>query len=199
MWRTILLIALGIIGVLAGWGLASRSASTPGIDLAHGVALEQPRAIADFSLIDQFGKPFTVENLQGEWSLLFIGFTHCPDICPMTLTQIGVIQAAVQARGHALQGVFVSVDPERDSPEELRTYLEFFDADFIGVSGERSALNRLCDDLDFGFVKVPRSAGDYTIDHSGALALIGPDANLVGYFIPPLDPDEIVADLVRIL
>lgn len=192
-------LALAVIAMLVGWVLASWSPRGAEVELVHGVALEAPRAIADFSLVDQSGQPFTRENLEGEWSLLFIGFTHCPDICPMTLTVLGVIQDRVQAQGQAVQGVFVSVDPERDTPDELRRYLDFFDSDFIGVSGDLNALNRLCDNLDFGFVKVPRSDGDYTVDHSGALALIGPNAELVGYFLPPLDIDKIVADLSRVL
>ncbi len=199
MLRNSSLGVLAIIAILTGWILLKESSSGFEFELAHGVSLNEPRAIADFSLIDHSGQPFTARNLEGQWSLLFIGFTHCPDICPMTLNLLGMVQDAVQKQGRTLQGIFVSVDPQRDTPDELRRYLGFFDSDFIGVSGSLGSLNRLCDNLDFGFVKVPHGDGAYTIDHSGALALIGPQAELKGYFLPPLDPEEIIADLSQVI
>ncbi len=128
-----------------------------------------------------------------------IGFTHCPDVCPAALGQMAALQKRLAALDAGLEVVFVSVDPERDSPAELAGYVEFFGDDVVAATGEPEQLQRFADSLDFAWVKVPQSEGRYTVDHSAALALIDPNAHLVGYFVPPLDIQGMAGDLERIL
>jgi len=195
--RTTILAAL--IGATAAIAWLSLERSDPGTDalvLTSGTALAQPRPLERFSLQDASGAAFTRENLQGRWSLVFVGFTHCPDACPVTLAAIHAAKARLdEAALSQLQTLFVSVDPERDTPDVLADYVGYFDPDFIAATGSNPELARLCDSLGFGFVRVPQSEGRYTIDHSTAVALIDPQARVAGYFTQPLDARALAGDL----
>lgn len=124
-----------------------------------------------------------------------MGFTHCPDVCPTTLALLAGIDARLQAKGEALQTVFLSADPERDTPQVLSAYLANFGAHFIGVTGDEAEIDKLCASLRLAYVKNPGIDGQYTVDHSAALVLIDPQARAAAYFLPPHDADRLVADL----
>lgn len=140
-----------------------------------------------YALLDHRGAAFTAESLRGDWSLVFAGFTHCPDICPDTLARLNLLDRVLRERDIVVQTVFVSVDPERDTPERLAGYVTYFNEEFIGVTGPKVELDRFATALGIGYVKVPSAGGDYTVDHSAALVLVGPDARVVEYFMPPHD------------
>lgn len=147
--------------------------------------------------MDQEGQPFTPANLQGHWTLLFAGFTHCPDVCPTTL---GLMKALGQRLQPAPAMVFLSVDPERDTPERLRQYVAYFGPDIEGVTGPHEQLERLAASLGIAYVKAPGARGeDYTVDHSAALVLLDPQGRVAGYFTPPHKADTLAADLARVL
>ena len=193
---TILAGLLGAIATLAWLALERADLSTDALELSSGTALATPQPLEAFSLQDVSGAAFTRENLKGRWSLVFVGFTHCPDACPVTLAVIHAAKARLdEAATSRLQTLFVSVDPERDTPSVLAEYVGYFDPDFIAATGSTSELARLCDSLGFGFVRVPQSAGRYTIDHSTAVALIDPQARVAGYFTQPLDVGALAGDL----
>lgn len=175
--------------------LAACSDSGRQPDLDHLVPLDPPREVADFELLDQHGRPFTAANLRDRWTLLFVGFTHCPDICPTTLGLLASVENKLSKGRGSLQFVFVSADPERDTPSRLRAYVELFNADWTALSGPFDQLDRLLDSLQLAYVKVPLGNGDYTIDHSTALVLIDPAARMAGFYPAPLDPAKLVADL----
>lgn len=165
--------------------------------LQSGVLLPSPRPIAPFALTGEDGQPWGPEQLQGRWTLLFAGFTHCPDVCPTTL---GLMKALGQRLQPAPALVFLSVDPERDTPQRLREYVGFFGAGIRGVTGPPGQLESLCASLGIAFVKVPGATdADYTMDHSAALVLINPTGQVAGYFPPPHKADTLAADLARIL
>lgn len=184
-------LAATAIGVAAAWWVAARQPLT----LASGTALATPRGIGAFRLTDQQGREFTPDELRGGWSLVFAGFTHCPDACPTTLTLLDTVDQRLRARGAAIQVVFLSVDPERDTAERLAGYVGHFNPRFVAVTGARAEIDALCRDLGIAYVRNPGAGGDYTVDHSAALVLIDPRARVAGYFRPPHDTAALAADL----
>lgn len=152
------------------------------------VELDTPRKFSDFQLTDHRGQPFTLENLKGKWTLIFFGFTHCPDICPTTMAAAARMYAALdEDEQENLQIVLISLDPERDTPEQLAKYVPYFNKDFIGVSGNQHVLLKLTTELNVAYSKVDLGNGDYTIDHSGNLVLINPYGHYHGFMKPPFE------------
>lgn len=195
----LLIMAVVAVVLLAAAVLIHQLRPVPVLDWQHAVAVDPPRLLADFELIDHRHQPFDRRRLEGGWTLVMLGFTHCPDICPAGLTQLSVLQQRLAGNGADLDILFVSVDPERDTPESLAEYVGFFGTDLVGATGEASQLRRLADSLEFAWVKVPLGHDRYTIDHSAALALVNPNAQLSAYFLPPLDLAAIEADLGLVL
>ncbi len=152
------------------------------------VELDTPRKFSDFQLTDHRGQPFTQENLKGKWTLIFFGFTHCPDICPTTMAAAARMYTALDAdEQQNLQIVLISLDPERDTPEQLAKYVPYFNSDFIGASGNQYVLLKLATELNVAYSKVNLENGDYTIDHSGNLVLINPYGHYHGFMKPPFE------------
>lgn len=188
------LVALGL-GV---WTAAQRQRAVP--ELQSGTALHDPRPIAPFVLTDQDGQPYGNRRLQGRWSLLFVGFTHCPDVCPTTLSLMESVERRLRSEGRALSPVFVSVDPQRDTPERLRQYVRHFSPTLVGVTGSAAELEKLCASLGLAYVKVPgKTETDYTVDHSAALVLVDPQGRVTAYFQAPHKLGTLAADLARII
>lgn len=149
--------------------------------------LDTPRQLSAFTLQDQHGQDFGIEQLQGKWSLVFFGFTHCPDICPSTLSLLNKLTRQLQPDILAqTQVVFVSADPARDTAAKLAEYMPFFNPDFIGISGDFLMTKRLGNQLNVPFVKVPQVQG-YTIDHGGQVVIVNPRGDYHGFFSTPLD------------
>jgi len=152
------------------------------------VLLDTPRRFSDFQLTDHRGQPFTLENLKGKWTLLFFGFTHCPDICPTTMAAAAKMYTGLETdEQEDLQVVLISLDPERDTTEQLAEYVPYFNPDFIGASGNKHVLLKLATELNVAYNKVELENGDYTIDHSGNLVLINPYGHYHGFFRPPFE------------
>lgn len=189
-----LIVAATIIGVGVAWWVTARQP----VALSSGTALETPRRIGAFRLTDHRGSEFTHESLRGSWSLVFAGFTHCPDACPTTLAMLNATEERLRAGGGAIQVVFLSVDPARDTAERLAGYVGHFNPRFVGVTGAQAEIDALCRDLGIAYVQNPGAGGDYTVDHSAALVLIDPQARVAGYFRPPHDPETLAADLVAL-
>lgn len=148
--------------------------------------------------MDQDGQPYGNAQLTGGWTLLFAGFTHCPDVCPTTLGIMKQVEARLPAPG--VQLVFLSVDPARDTPEILHRYVRHFSGTMRGVTGSNEQLDALCASLGLAYVKVPGASDDaYTMDHSAALVLIDPLGRVAGYFSPPHRADALAADLAAVL
>ncbi|HKX59736.1 MAG TPA: SCO family protein [Steroidobacteraceae bacterium] len=190
VWSAILFA----VAVGAGIALVQRSAEPP--TLGAGTALPEPRELPDFALVDQAGRPFDGKRLEGRWSLLFTGFTHCPDVCPTTVALMADLNRRVARQD--VQFVFVSVDPERDTPEVVASYLAHFDPALVGATGARAEMERLTAGLGLGQVRNPGAGDEYTVDHATAFVLIDPDARLAGYFSAPHDRDALAADLSRL-
>jgi len=185
-----------LVAVAVGAGAALYERSREPLTLRAGTALPEPRALPDFALVDQSGRAFGRARFEGRWSLLFTGFTHCPDVCPTTLALMSELHRRVGRDD--LQIVFVSVDPERDTPDVVARYLAHFDAALVGATGERAQMERLTAGLGLAQVRNPGSGDEYTVDHSTAFVLIDPEARLAGYFSAPHLRDALVADLTAL-
>ncbi|MBE5314647.1 MAG: SCO family protein [Xanthomonadales bacterium] len=165
--------------------------------MQNSLLYPQFKQIPDFSLTAEDGRAFTQADLKGRWSLVFVGFTHCPDICPMTLADLAKARKAMEDLPEIdrPQIVFVSVDPERDSPKLAGDYAKYFDATARGVTGDHSALQPFTRSLGMVYMQSPQDGGGYTVDHSASVAIINPEGLQVGLVRPPLDPAKIAADL----
>jgi len=162
----------------------------------------QPRGLPDFTLQSTDGGTLGPRQLAGHWTLVFIGFTSCPDVCPMTLAELAKAQREWQALPENIRPrvLFVSVDPERDTPERLGQYAHAFHQDTIAATAGLPALDAFTRSLSLVFTKVPLGrGGDYTIDHSAAIAVLDPEVRMAGV-IPgsALDAQAVVSDLIAL-
>jgi len=150
-----------------------------------------PRA---FDLLDERGLPVNNTVFNGKWTLIFFGFTHCPDICPSALAQMRDMKAMLEQQGRAqdVQFMLVSVDPQRDTPEVLGPYVTFFNDEFRAMTGDYQTLKRLASDFNVAFSKVPGGGEYYSVDHSGNIALVNPYGHYQGFFKPPFAPNRMV-------
>ena len=167
------------------------------------IEAQAARPLPDFTLIDQAGKPFGKERLIGHWTFLFFGYTHCPDVCPNTLATLNQVVRNVDKEPGAErpQVLFVSVDPQRDSPARLAEYVQYFNAGFIGATGDAHLLEQLAGSLGIAYARRPPSGSDpsdYVVDHGASVLLIGPYASLRAVFSPPLAPRAIAADFLTL-
>jgi protein SCO1/2 len=150
--------------------------------------LETPRKIGEFNLIDHQGNPFNPSRLEGQWTLVFFGFTHCPDICPTTMTFLNTFLENLEGtEAQDPQVVMVSVDPARDTVQQLADYMPYFNPEFIGVTGEFLDIHRFATKLNTPFRKVMEEDGSYQVDHSSNIVLINPRGDYHGFFRAPLD------------
>lgn len=185
--RNTLIWTLGLIGLILGLFLYTfLSPKALSQDALRGLGyfgFPQPRAIKEFVLVNQDGRVVGVDDLKGDWHLIFFGFTFCPDICPTTM---GVLNRAVTAMEKPPKVIMVSVDPERDTPEALARYVPAFNKDFTGYTGEFEDIVGFATNLNAAFGKVPgKEPGTYTVDHSASIAVIDPEGRYVGFLKSP--------------
>lgn len=154
---------------------------------------EQAREIAPFALIDQNGKPFTKAELKGHWTLMFFGFTFCPDVCPTTLAEMAQAMKVLDKDYVAdTRVVFVSVDPGRDTPAKIKPYIEYFNPAFTGVTGEFLALKRFATELNTPFAKVPGGTPEnYQVEHGSNVVLLNPQGQYAGFFKAPIEAGKL--------
>lgn len=170
------------------------------VSIESGTLLQPPRELPAFALIGIDSQPFTNTSLQGHWTIVFVGFTTCPDVCPATLTTMKKVMANLGAEASAVQMLLLSIDPERDTPEKLKNYVQYFDPRFVAATGPNSELDKLGRAMSFVYTKVPGATPEtYTMDHSTALMLINPEGQLAGFFTPPFRHDAMAADLTALL
>ncbi|WP_339720514.1 SCO family protein [uncultured Paraglaciecola sp.] len=168
------------------------------------------RVLPDFQLVDHNDQVFTAKNLQGHWSLVFVGYTYCPDICPTTLAELKGIYPELQniPADFPIQVILVSVDPKRDTPERLNEYINFFHTDFIAVSGEHAQLFPLVRAMGMMYsMSESTDNPNYLVDHSSSVVVVNPKAQVVGRFkpdfvvgkLPISEGQKILADMPAIV
>lgn len=160
----------------------------------------QPAAIGGpFQLTDQHGKAVTEKNLKGKPTLIFFGYTHCPDVCPTSLFEISEVLRALGKDADKVNAVFISVDPERDTPATMKEYLSSFDPHLEGLSGDPAETAKVVTSYRVYAKKVPTKDGDYTMDHTALIYLMDRDGRFVSPFNMKRTPEEAAADLKKYL
>ncbi len=186
-----------VLGLTVNKVLNSQGLGDPPLLLDAGIVLlPQSRTLPELSLTDQNGRQVQVNELKDKWSLLFFGYTFCPDICPATLAQLRQLQGQLpQETRDNLRVILVSVDPNRDTPAQLKKYLDYFDAGFIGLTSDEKTLGALANAVSIPYIPADTSKENYTVDHSGNLVLIGPDGTQRGFIRAPINNTKLAAQL----
>jgi protein SCO1/2 len=149
-----------------------------------------------YALVTQDGRRVTPQDWRGQPHLVFFGFTHCPDVCPTTLFQMSEVLAAAGERGRNLRALFVTVDPERDTPEVLKSYLGSFDERIVGLTGDRPAVDAAIRSFRAFARRVPTKDGDYTMEHTSSVYLMDKAGRFVGTFNLNRAPEDAAKDLM---
>lgn len=169
----------------------------------QGNILSPARKLAIPALFKDNGENFSIDDLTGQWHFLFFGYTHCPDVCPVTMGVLAQAKKIAVSNNHIFpEVVFISVDPERDKVEMLSDYVQYFDKDFVGVTGDKDLIKALSLQMSVVYMKTPvddssaagASDSGYLVDHSSALLLLNPEAKLVAFFNAPHDAKNILKD-----
>jgi len=194
---------LGLLAAQKFFGSASGAKQWPATQTI--TMYPQPRPVPDFSLQQSDGTQLTSGELRGHWTLAFLGFTFCPDICPTTLAELAQAQKQWQDIPANIRPrvLFVSVDPERDTPTGAGQYAHGFHPDTLAATSDLPALEAFATSLGFVFMKVPgkgfaENPKDYTMDHSSGIVVLNPQGEVAGLIRPPFNPKAIAADLAAL-
>ena len=204
--KTGFFLGLIILGVITAYSLAINLptfiSKTPVLET--GKALAQPMELVAFDLVDHTGNPFQYKDLKEEWSLIFFGYSKCPDVCPTTVFKLAEIYRILdedKTIKQQPQVIFISIDPGRDKPETLKEYLASFNPEFIGVTGTLDEIKKLTAKLSVYFQKIGDDEESYLyeMNHTAGLFLTNPDGKLVASFKPTATPKELSLDVKKIL
>jgi protein SCO1/2 len=196
---------LAIVAVVLGIGIVGLFQffnKQPGPIAEHALILPEPRAIAPFNLVDNKGNAFTEKNLLGQWDVLFFGYTSCPDICPATLQimQKAWEQLAQKNATNDLRFIFVTVDPARDTSQQLNNYLNYFNPAFVGLTGDEQQITNLSEQFGVYFMKNIQNGDqqNYLMEHTGSVMFIDPKGRYYANLSPPFDADILVRETLAI-
>jgi protein SCO1/2 len=185
----LLLVVIGLAALATALYVALAPPSRPVIATA---AVGGP-----FQLVSQDGKPVTERDFLGSPHLVFFGFTHCPDVCPTKLFELSEVFRAMGERGKAMKALFVTVDPERDTPEAMKAYVASFDPRIVGLTGSREAVDNVVRAYRAYAKKVPLKDGGYTMEHTALVYLMGKDGRFVGSLNLERPPEQAAQELLR--
>ncbi|MBS0286519.1 MAG: SCO family protein [Proteobacteria bacterium] len=204
-----IILIIGIAIAIGVWRDNNNLASTQSnanvfttLPLSVGTALPQPHKLPAFNLIDTDGKPFSNEALKDRWSFLFFGYSQCPGVCPATLGVMDQISAKL-GNHHNVQFIFVSIDPENDTPQALKKFLQqdkFQKTPFVGLTGDKDNVAMLAKKVGIHVAdeqKLPISKEH--IEHGGAILLVNPEGKLMAIFTTTDKPNAIVRDFKEIV
>lgn len=197
MQRTsaILLVAALVLAGLSGWLLWRTANNAPlGPGAEQSVSLGGP-----FALIDQNGRPKTDRDFHGRWTLLYFGYTYCPDVCPTTLAMIEKALAKMGPPAQAVTPVFVSVDPERDTPSVLKAYLKSFGPQFVGLTGSPAQVAQVAKAYRVYYAKQTLPGGTYAVEHSSVIYLLDPKGRLVKVYDDQTQSADLAKDLNAVI
>jgi len=190
------IVFAGVLVIAAGVLLALALRETP--RGAAGTALASAIG-GQFQLIDQNGKPFSDANLKGKWHLIFFGYTHCPDACPTALNEMSLALDRLGIKRDEVRVVFITVDPERDTPDVLKSYVQSFDAPIVALTGAPEAVAQAAKAYRVFYAKHPRADGDYDMDHSAVIYVMNPEGRFTATFTPDSSADAIVQRLQKLI
>jgi protein SCO1/2 len=193
-------LAATAVGILAAKHFVATRQPPPEIG---GYVLPDPRVLPAVELVDAAGERFTPADFVGHWSLLYFGYTYCPDVCPLALIELAAVRKLLEAgpgTPAAAEYYLVSVDPARDTPERLREYVAYFDPSFHGLTGTPDDLRRLAEATGSLFLIQPgQGADNYLVSHSSNVTILDPAGRLAAVITPPHDPSGIAADFAKIV
>ncbi len=190
------IVFAGVLVITAGVLLTLALRETP--RGAAGTALASAIG-GQFQLIDQNGKPFSDANLKGKWHLIFFGYTHCPDACPTALNEMSLALDRLGIKRDEVGVVFITVDPERDTPDVLKSYVQNFDAPIVALTGSPEAVAQAAKAYRVFYAKHPRADGDYDMDHSAVIYVMNPEGRFTATFTPDSSADAIVQRLQKLI
>ena len=195
----ILVIVAFAAGLLVARLLAPSSAEPPATERA--TVFPAPRPVPPLDLVDQDGNALGPDFFEGRWTLVFFGFTQCPDVCPTTLATLAqtVRQLADLPAAQRPRVLLVSLDPERDTPDILAPYVRFFDPSFLGARGSLEATAAAAAAFNLPYAKVPLPDGGYTLDHGSGIFVVGPSGGTEAYLSSPHDAATIARDYRKIV
>jgi protein SCO1/2 len=192
-----LLIAIAF-GLIAGLSVARAEQARSAAEIMDILMWGREPVGGPFALNDHRGKPRTDADFRGKLMLVYFGFTYCPDICPTDLQNIGLAIEKLGPHGDNVQALFITVDPERDTPQHLAEYVPMFHPRLIGLTGDAAAIRRVADAYKVYYAKVPNRKGDdYTVDHTAFIYLMDAEGKYVGFFPPNTDADRIAETIRR--
>ena len=193
--------AIAVVAAVAGMYVA-RTVSQPAVvSLESGTVLPHPRTLAEFSLTDTRGADTSPRELRGHPTLVFFGFTHCPDVCPTTLALLTGVQKQLAPQDEKMAGLkvaLISVDPERDTPEQMGKYIASFGGDLIGLTGSAPEIVKATRSFGVAFARADLPGGGYTMDHSATVFVLDSQARIVAVFTPPLSAAALTRDVARL-
>ena len=190
------IVFAGVLVIAAGVLLALALRETP--RGAAGTALASAIG-GPFQLIDQNGEPFSDADLKGKWHLIFFGYTHCPDACPTALNEMSLALDRLGMKRDEVGVVFITVDPERDTPDALKSYVQSFDAPIVALTGSPEAVAQAAKAYRVFYAKHPRADGDYDMDHSAVIYVMNPEGRFTATFTPDSSADAIVQRLQKLI
>jgi protein SCO1/2 len=182
------------IGFHAGWVMSQNE--------IQGTVLSEAKTIEAFALVDNKQRPFTLQNLKAQRSILFFGYTHCADDCAATMDTLKHVHDLLSGNlAEPHQVVFVSVDYARDTPGKLDEYLSHFSDDFVGVTGSADGLEKFAGDLGIDFKKAAMTKGtdDYLVEHSAPVILVNPEAKVAAILRAPHRVGDLHNDIITII
>ena len=170
-------------------------------ELISGKLLNQPLSIRPFSLINQDQEIFNSDNLRNKWSILFFGYTNCPDVCPTTIYKLSENQKKLEKKVDLIdefQVVLITLDPKRDNVARLKEYLAFFGPSLIGLTGNDSEIRKITSNLSVYFEQVGEGS-QYDFNHTASIFLIGPEGSVIASFSPASKSEELSQDILNII
>src|SRR5690348_10959151 len=185
----VLVLAAGVLVVFA---LGDNPKGAGGTLLASAIG-------GQFQLVDQNGKPFSDANLKGKWHLVFFGYTHCPDACPTALNEMSLALDRLGLKRDEVGVVFITVDPERDTPDVMKSYVQSFDAPIVALTGSPEAVAQAAKAYRVFYAKHPRPDGDYDMDHSAVIYVMNPEGRFTATVTPDSSPDATVPRLQKLI
>ena len=197
--RNLFIAGVAIVAIATGLWF-SLELATPPPATRSATVFPEPGELPEFSLLDQDGNAIDRSVFDGQWDLLYFGYTNCPDICPLTLAELAKARQQLTAAGaDAPRIVFVSVDPERDTPDVVAKYVAYFGDGNLGITGDLDQIRKFAKGLGIFFAKGREEGGMYSVDHSSVVLVVDPHAKLRALFSAPHKADDFVHDLPIIM
>ena len=189
VFAAVLIVAAGALLIVA---MRENPKGAAGTMLASAIG-------GPFQLVDQNGKRVSDADLKGKWQLLFFGYTHCPDACPTALNEIALALDKLGDKRDKVEVVFITVDPERDTPQVLKSYVQSFDASIVALTGSPDQVAQAAKAYRVFYAKHPRPDGGYEMDHSAVIYVMDPRGRFTATFTPESTADAIAERLQKLL